>query len=156
MLDDRPAALQRLSDLETGADAEDPGVRAERVGLLRLLGRLDEAERLARQAVAGTADDTRRNVAATIRLAHVLQCQSRYDEAEDLFLVALNAADDLDDDSLRAFARQHLGKSLFDQGDFAGAREQFTAALRIRVALAAPEDQIASSRQALAAAIRRI
>lgn len=155
VLDDPNAALRRLSDLETGSDAEEPGVLGERVGLLRLLGRLEAAERLARQAVAATADDTRRNVAATIRLGHVLQYQGRHAEADDLFMSALSAAEVLDDDSLRAFAHQHLGKSLFDQGAFEAAAEQFTAALHIRADIAAPEDQIESSRQALAAAMKR-
>ena len=155
VLDDRLAAEQRLSDLEAAPDAHEPGVRGERIGLLRLLGRLEEAERLAREAVAGTVGDGRRNVAATIRLAHVLQCRGRFAEADELFVAALNRADALDDDRLRAFAHQHLGKSLFDQGQFAAAAERFKAALRIREAIAAPGDQIASSRQALAAATRR-
>lgn len=55
----------------------------------------------------------------------------------------------------RAFAHQHYGKSLFNQGRFSEALERFSTALGIREAAAAPEDQIASSRQAIAAARSR-
>lgn len=167
VLDDPEAARRRLIELEqhelerreTGRGEADDGGGAtrlrEQVVLLRLLGRLEEAERLGRRALACTRDG-RREVAAALRLAHVLQWQRRFAEADELFTGALRSAEVLDDALLRAFAHQHYGKSLFDQGRFAAAERHFSTALRLRTAAGAPEDQTASSRQARAAAADRL
>ena len=91
-----------------------------------------------------------------LRLAHVLQWQGRFDDAEDLFAAAVASAERLDATAMMAFGYQHLGKSRFDQGRDGEALELFQRALAIREATAAPADQIASSRQAIAATERRI
>jgi tetratricopeptide (TPR) repeat protein len=154
VLDDPAAAARRVAELEAPPYEDDPRAVGERVTLLRMLGRLEDAETLARHALTLTAGHARRQVAASLRLAHVLHWQERFDEADQLFTDALKTAADLGDAALQAFAHQHYGKSLFDQGQLAEAAEQFTAALRLRENVGAPEDQLASSRQALAAATR--
>lgn len=140
VLDDPAAAERRVWDLEMPRLADDTGAIGE----------------LARQALTLTGSSRLHHVTASIRLAHVLHWQQRYLEADELFVQALDAADALGDDLLRAFAHQHYGKSLFDQGRFSAAVEQFSTALRIRESVPAPQDQIASSRPALTAAAQRI
>lgn len=152
VVDDRARAAARLTELE---QQDTPGSRAERVIILRSLGRLTEAEELGRIDLAESAGDPRRQVAATIRLAHVLHWQERWQEAEDLFRQASDLADILDEDILRAFALHQLGKLLFDRGRFAGAEFRFRTALRLREIAGAPPSQLETSREAVAAAAWR-
>ncbi|HEU0042713.1 MAG TPA: tetratricopeptide repeat protein [Jiangellaceae bacterium] len=152
VVDDRARAVARLTELERH---DDPDSRAERVIILRSLKRLTEAEQLGRVDLVESSEDPRRQVAATIRLAHVLHWQERWEEAEDLFRQARDLADILDDDILRAFALHHLGKLLFDRGRFAGAEFRFRTALRLRELAGAPPGQLESSRDAVAAAAWR-
>src|SRR5699024_12285960 len=58
--------------------------------------------------------------------------------------------------AMRYFARQHGGKSLFDQGRYDEALGMFAHALALCLAAGAPQDQIDSSRQAVRAAGRRL
>ncbi|WP_166356339.1 tetratricopeptide repeat protein [Phytoactinopolyspora limicola] len=155
VLTDPAAAAERVAELAQPPLDDQPGPVGERISLLRMLGRLDEAEALGRHALSLAAKGSRRAVAASLRLAHVLQWQGRFDEADDRFTRALADATRLGDDTLLAFAHQHYGKSLFDQGRAAAAAEQFGAALRLREAVDAPADQLASSRQAIDAARSR-
>jgi hypothetical protein len=57
---------------------------------------------------------------------------------------------------MTAFGRQHFGKSRFDERRYAEALELFERALAIRLANGAPADQLASSRQAIAATRHRL
>lgn len=156
VLDDRSAAEHRVRVLTQAPHRDDLRAVGERVSLLRMLGRLEEAEELGRQAVELTVDDDRPRLAASLRLAHVLQWQERFHEADELFTRALTEAAALRDDALLAFAHQHYGKSLFDQKRFAEAEHHFGAALELRERVCAPADQARSSRQALAAARRAL
>lgn len=158
------AVESRILDLESIGESGD----AERISWLRILGRLHEAEELGwiTLARAGGAVDNRhivtplpfQAVAAALRLAHVLHWQKRYSQAAGLFMAGLAAAqsaiknsdfDSVTARSLAAFAWQHLGKLYFDQGRFHDALESFESALVLRLELQSPEDQVASSRQAI-------
>jgi hypothetical protein len=98
----------------------------------------------------------------------VLQWQRRFADAEDLFEAAIASADALAAatppgsaehaaaTAMTAFGRQHFGKSRFDEGRDGEALALFERALAIRLASDAPADQIASSRQAVAATRHRL
>ena len=58
--------------------------------------------------------------------------------------------------TLLAFALQHHGKSRFDEGRLDEALSLFQRALELRERLDAPDDQLASSRQAVAATVIRL
>ena len=100
-----------------------------------------------------------------MRLAHVLHWQGRYRDADVLFEAALTCAEEASTaidaaaqrraTSLRTFALQHLGKSRFDEGRLDESLAMFEQALTLRLRIGAPDDQIASSRQAIAAARAR-
>jgi tetratricopeptide (TPR) repeat protein len=155
VLDD-PAEAERY--LEYIADRTDLRARGERVALLRLLGRLDEAEREGRQAyeVALREGAPRHQVAALIRLAHVIQWQRNWNRADELFGNAIERARRLDDPLMLALAYQHAGRNHVDQGRLPEAVAAFRGALALREAHDAPPDQLESTRDALRAAESRI
>lgn len=173
--DDVVAARARVAGLRAQGAAGD----AERIGWLRMLGDLDEAERVGWRSLAaaggpGTAGDVPvagadvdlpiEAVGAALRLAHVLQWQRRFELADALFRAGRERADATARSAaagtrdyrvavaMRYFARQHGGKSLFDQGRYDEALGMFAHALALRLAAGAPQDQIDSSRQAVRAA----
>ncbi|MDP9364014.1 MAG: tetratricopeptide repeat protein [Chloroflexota bacterium] len=160
-----PAGMARaVAEIEArlAAGVSDPGERMRALGTLggyrRILGRLDEAEATLREAVAlaRQTGNERTLLANEIRLAHVLQWQERFAEADALFVAAVarcKASPELT--GLLSFALQHAGKSLFDQGRDAEAAERFAHALSLREAEGDP-DLIASSRLALVAARARL
>lgn len=177
--DDVVAARARVAELS----AQGPAGDAERMGWLRMLGDLEEAERIGWRSLAaaggpGAADEVQaagaevclpiEAVGAALRLAHVLQWQRRFELADALFRAGRERADatarSAEADTrgyrvavaMRYFARQHGGKSLFDQGRYDEALGQFAHALALRLASAAPADQIASSRQAIRAVAGRL
>ncbi|MGV2952754.1 tetratricopeptide repeat protein [Glutamicibacter sp. AGC46] len=161
------AVESRIEELENIGEPGD----AERISWLRMLGRLQEAEELGWITLvkSGGMTDNRQivtplpfqAVAGALRLAHVLHWQKRYSQADRLFTAALESAQSEIDNSemnpvaarsLAAFAWQHLGKLHFDQGQFADALQSFESALVLRQELKSPEDQLASTRQAICTA----
>lgn len=146
-----------LAYLASVAGREDLPARGERVALLRVLGRLDEADREGRAALelARQEGTPRQHVAAMIRLAHVRQWRRQWAAADALFAEALRRADELGEPLLRAFAHQHAGRNHVDQGRYAEALDSFRVALAIREAHDAPADQLESTRGALRATRRR-
>lgn len=161
------AVDSRIEELENIGESGD----AERISWLRMLGRLQEAEKLGWITLvkSGGATDTRQivtplpfhAVASALRLAHVLHWQKKYNQADRLFTAALESAQSEIDSSeinlvaarsLTAFAWQHIGKLRFDQGQFADALRSFESALVLRQELQSPEDQLASTRQAICTA----
>ncbi len=155
-----PAAVEaRLAAL-----GDDPETTGERVGLLRMLGRLDEALEVARahhhsllaEVRAGSAGARDADVAdmrataAAIRLAHVHHWRGEHPAADALLTSALSHAGAHGHAELVGYALQHRAKSRFDAGDLHGAIADVTAALQHRRHHDVPEAQLASSEQAYA------
>lgn len=155
VVDDVAAAKARLAYL---ADRPDLASRGERVALLRVLGRLEEAEREGRAAydLARRHGTPRQRVAALIRLAHVIQYQRRWAEADAMFDEAVAMARRLDDPLMEAFAHQHAGRNFVDQGRYAEAVAAFREALALRERHGAPRDRLESTRGALRVAEARL
>ena len=162
------ARILQLEELGTSGEAE-------RIGWLRMIGRLEEAEDLAWSclhrcgfASQDLADGTALPypaVAAALRLAHVLHWQGRFDRAHALFESSLVSIQNKDCSStaekrvastFEAFALQHQGKLYFDEGRFEQALDCFRRSLSIRQSINASDDQLASSRLAITAAESRL
>lgn len=129
----------------------------ERVWLLKVLGRLEDALVLSEQSVrvarmAGTRKDLLR---ARILHASVLQFRAAYAAAEQELTACAYEAEGKDWYAIAAFAYQHRGKVHFDAGDFVSARADFKRALFLRQESGASDDQLESSLLAIDAADRR-
>jgi hypothetical protein len=167
--DDLEAAWAHVRSLEPGG---------ERVVWLRMLGELDRAEAMGWQLLAaaggpGSLAEASRGVglpvdalAPAVRLAHVLHWQERFRDADVLFSAVIASATQIAAASagspeqrrattMLAFALQHLGKSRFDENRPVEALDLFEQAYALRQRLGVPDDQLASSRQAIAAARAR-
>lgn len=128
----------------------------ERVSLLRLLGRLDEAFDLAQAAYrqsmfTGSREDI---LAARMRRAVVTQFQGEEDPAKlELAISELTtcAEEALSRDwhVLAGTALQHRGKVHFDRGDYQAALADFEQAEVLRRRDGVPPDQLASTQFAL-------
>lgn len=81
--------------------------------------------------------------------ADALRDLHRHDEALGIYRELVV---DAEGTPREAVMRQHYGKALFAAGIFEDAAAEFARALELRRAAGAPEDQIDSSRQALARA----
>lgn len=157
-LDDPDAARARVEELEQMGDAGD----AERIAWLRMLGELDDAERLARRRVADAGGGTKSiplsAVRFAVRLAHVIHWQGRFGESATVYAAVLrklrSAPPSAYSQADVAFAFQQAGKLMFDTDHLDAARACFERALRIREIIDAPQHQLASTRQALAAVER--
>lgn len=164
VVNDKKLVSERILELELKGETGD----AERIAWLRMVGRLDEAEKLGRASLAKArvsnfAEESSHilplpAVTAALRLAHVFHWQERHVLAKELFLSAITAAKDATKDpkihrktalSLVAFGQQHLGKLHFDLGEFSNALDCFNKALAIRHDLDSPSDQIESTLQAI-------
>jgi tetratricopeptide (TPR) repeat protein len=159
---DEAAARARIEQLRReirGAPDEigELVARGDLVVLLRGLGELDEALNEANAAAdrAEIAGSPAQQHTARVRLAHVHQWRGEFAESNLLFTELLAAATQFGP-VIDAFTHQHAGKNDYDQGHWADARDHFMRALALREELELPEDQIASSRTALAAARRHL
>lgn len=167
--DDPRAAWRHVRELEAGGEAGD----GDRVAWLRILGDLDAAEELGRRVLvraggpgAGDPDPTLpwRAVAPALRLGQVLQWQGSHVPAEQLMRAAVGAAgaaarahpDDRRALALLAYAEQHLGKVLLDQGRDRHAWSCLRRALLIRTGTGAPAEEVLSSRLAVAVAAEHV
>jgi tetratricopeptide (TPR) repeat protein len=126
----------------------------ERIWLLKVLGRLDDAAGVADQAVrvarmAGTRKDLLR---ARILRGTVQQFRGAYAAAEQELTACAEEAEGQGWGAIAAFAYQHRGKTRYDAGDFDGAREDFKRALFLRQDSG---DQLESTLLAIDAAERR-
>lgn len=141
-----PAALER----RLAALGDQDEHRGERVSLLRLLGRLDEARTLAEADLATCADgdDPAAEVLATVRLAQVRHWQGDLAVAQALLTSALSHAGAGHEPLLVGAVLQHRAKVRFDAGDLEGAVADAAAALKHRRQVGAPASQVRSSEQA--------
>lgn len=125
----------------------------EQVALLRMLGRLDEAFDLAQAAYrqsrfTGAREDA---LAARIRRAQVQQYQGKLDAALVELSGCVDEAVAHEWHEHAGFALQHRGRVKFDQGDFAGALEDFERALAERGHEGIPQHQVESTHFAIRA-----
>jgi tetratricopeptide (TPR) repeat protein len=158
-----PAAVEaRLADLREQVRTAPDEVaellaRGELVGLLRGTGRLDEALEEGQRAAnrAELAGSPPQQHLARLRLAAVHQWRGEFAESNLLF-TELVAASGQFGPVIEAFTLQDAGRNAYDQGHFAAARDYFARALHIRERNELPDDQLESSRSALAAAERRL
>jgi tetratricopeptide (TPR) repeat protein len=129
----------------------------ERVWLLKVLDRLDEALSVSEQSVrvarmAGTRKDLLR---ARILHATILQARGAYAAAIQELTTCAEEADGAEWSGIAAFAYQHRGKVAYDAGDYDDARRDFKRALFLRQESGTPDDQLESTLLAIDAADRR-
>ncbi|WP_029145624.1 hypothetical protein [Microbacterium luticocti] len=159
-----PETLREIVDLrqcqerldEIGGQRSIPAL-LERVWLLKVLDRLDEALEVAEDAVrqarmAGTRRDLLR---ARILHATVLQFRGSYAAALAELTTCAEEAEGQGWAGIAAFAYQHRGKTSYDAEDYESARADFKRALFLRQESGAPEDQLQSTLLAVDAAERR-
>ncbi len=145
---------ERLAEL---GDQRSLPALLERVWLLKVLGKLEDALVISEQSVrvarmGGTRKDLLR---ARILHASVLQFRGAYAAAHQELTTCAEEADGQGWTALAAFALQHRGKVSYDAGDYADARADFKRALFLRQEAGAPEDQLESTLLAIEAAERR-
>jgi tetratricopeptide (TPR) repeat protein len=120
---------------------------------LRSLGELESAKAKLLEAlkiIQSNQLGIKYEIQQKIRLAHVLQWQSLFEESNALFqqIISVCRADELAKSYLD-FALQHSGKNLFEQKRFVEALTQFEEAMQIRIKRNAPIDQIESTKLAI-------
>lgn len=139
--------------------AEELALRARLGGEARATGRLDLAVEVLRAALAlaERAGTPRQRLLARLRLAHAHQWRCEWAESDALFARCLADAGALPEltERDRAFVHQHAGKNDYDQGRWREAAAHFERALALRMP-GGDRELIASSRQALEAARRRV
>ncbi|KFF59432.1 hypothetical protein JF66_11275 [Cryobacterium sp. MLB-32] len=138
---DPAAATERLNEL---GNMRSLSALNEKVSLLRLLGRLDEAWEIANEAwrLSRFTGDREQAVASRIRRAQVLQYQGKFDEAAAELNHCILDAETHEWTSAAADARQNRGKVLFDQGNLEAALADFTAAVFLREKEGATADEL--------------
>jgi len=129
----------------------------ERVWLLKVLGRLEDALVLSELSVrvarmAGTRKDLLR---ARILHATVDQQREAFAAAEHELTTCAEEAEGQGWSAIAAFAVQHRGKVHFDAGEYSSARADFKRALFLRQEAGTPDDQLESTLLAIDAADRR-
>ncbi|SBS73387.1 hypothetical protein [uncultured Microbacterium sp.] len=150
--------LRRCKDrLDELGDQRSLPALLERVWLLKVLGKLEDALVVSEQAVrvarmAGTRKDLLR---ARVLHATVQQFRGAYAAALHELNMCTEEAEGQGWTPLAAFAFQHRGKVHFDAGDYSAARTDFKRALFLRQESGAPEDQLESTLLAIEAADRR-
>lgn len=130
----------------------------ERVALLRLLGRYDEAFECAQAACrqsrfTGSREDS---LAARVRRAQVEQFRGNLDVALGELTNCVEEAVAHEWGELAGFALQHRGKVYFDLERYDEALADFERALKYREADGIPADQTNSTRFAIKAVRARI
>jgi predicted negative regulator of RcsB-dependent stress response len=157
-VDDREG-LEQVRDMLTAklnAHSDNPS-RARLLSLRAVVSRILDDLKLAHAdgklalAHAEQTGELRRVAIAQARLAHVLQWQGEFEEADRLF--ALANSTELPD-RLRATMHQHAGKSAYDQGRYIEACNHFEKALELRKA--EDPEMIAYTELALDAVFRMV
>lgn len=151
---DTAACAERLAEIETQRSL--PAL-LERVWLLKVLDRLDEALELSEEAVrqarmAGTRKDV---VRARVLHATVLQHRGAHAAAEQVLMTCAEEAEGQRWAHVAAFAHQHRGKNALDAGDFELAKESFKRSLFLRRETGAADAALESVLVALETVERR-
>lgn len=119
---------------------------------LRSADRFTEAESALIKALEIIAE-AKLGVAAEIqqkiRLAHVYQEQKDFVRSNALFDECLAVCQKEKLDHYYPFALQHQGKNMFDQKRYAEALGFFERALKLRLGMGVPQEQIQSTEQAI-------
>jgi len=138
---DLTAATERLDEL---GNMRSLSALDEKVSLLRLLGRLDEAWEIANEAwrLSRFTGDREQAVASRIRRAQVMQFQGKLDEAATELNHCILDAETHEWISAAAEARHNRGKVLFDMGELESALSEFTAAVFLREKDGATADEL--------------
>lgn len=125
---DLQAATDRLAEL---GDLRSLSALNEKVALLRLVGRLDEAWLIASEAVrqARFTGDREQAAASRIRRAQVQQFQGKLDEAIVELTHCVQECEAHEWTAIAALARENRGKTYFDQGNLDAALVDLTKAL---------------------------
>ncbi len=146
---DLRAAGERLDEL---GELRSLSALNEKVALLRLLGRLDEAMEIANAAVrqARFTGDRETLAASRVRRAQVQQFQGKLEEAASELSHCINEAEAHEWNDVAAFARENRGKVNFEQGNLDAALADLTAAVFLREKGGASADQLESSLIAVA------
>lgn len=129
--------LLRLQAKETQDLTQKTTILGQLGGWLRIMGELDEAEEILKEALTlidgMTKVNPMRQLAARLRLAHVYQWKKDFKKSTPMFLSVLQDAQDKSmPEDLIAFIHQHLGKNFFDQSLYPEALSHFEKALEIR------------------------
>ena len=145
---------ERLAEL---GDQRSLASLLERVWLLKVVDRLDDALVISEQSVrvarmGGPRKDLLR---ARVLHASVLQFRGAYAAAIQELTTCAEEAEGQGWAALAAFALQHRGKVYFESTDYVNARADFKRALFLRQEAGAPEEQLESTLLAIDAAERR-
>lgn len=129
----------------------------ERVWLLKVLDRLDEAlslsEETVRQArMAGTRKDVLR---ARVLHATILQYRGAHAAADQELTTCASEAEGQGWAGIAAFAHQHRGKNAYESGDFDVARDSLKQSLFLRRQAGAEDHELEVALLAIEAAERR-
>lgn len=141
---DLKAAGERLDEL---GEQRDTSALNEKIGLLRLVGRIDEAWDVACEALrrARFSGDREQLCLARIRRAVVQHARGKLDPAIVELTSCATEARNHEWAAAEACAIQHRGRVHFDQLDYAAALMDFRTAATIRTRIGAPSDRIESS-----------
>jgi len=136
---DLRAAGDRLDDLDNQRSL---AAITEKVTLLRVVGRIDDAWTMANEAVrlARFTGDRETLLAARIRRAQVQHHQEKYEVALRELSGCVNEAHAHDWTALEALALQARGRAYFDRGDYRRALVDFEDANAIRERNTIPAD----------------
>lgn len=153
LVDQRECA-QRLAEIEQQRSLP---VLLERVWLLKVLDRLDEALELAEETVrqarmAGTRKDLLR---ARVLHATILQNRGAHAAAAQELATCASEAEGQRWAGIAAFAHQHHGKNAYEAGDYEQARESFKRSLFLRREAGAGDEDLETALLAIEAAERR-
>lgn len=151
---DERECLMRLEEIEHQRSLP---LLMERVFLLKVLDRLDEALEAAEEAVrqarmAGTRKDLLR---ARVLHATVLQNRGAHEAAAKELLHVADEAEGQRWAGIAAFAHQHRGRNAYEAQEFAEARESFKRSLFLRREAGADDSELEKALRAIEAAERR-
>lgn len=151
---DVSACTERLAEL--GEQRSLPAL-LERVWLLKVLGRPEDALVIAEQAVRVARMGSTRKDLLRSRVLHatILQARGSHAAALQELTTCIEEAEGQQWGPLSAFAYQHRGRVNFEIAEYAAARSDFKRSLALRQEAGAPEQELEITLQAIDAVDRR-